>query len=509
MIVLADLLSARFDEVSPEAFYRSVFPLGSLEERGTYEDGRYTGVIVELLPGRRVMRHSLTDDLGKVVEVCSRDNFCLTSPISYAGKSRRSSNARELFALAIDLDGVETEDGFGFLMTQIERGEEMRSFVWGLPRPTYIVASGTGMHLYYVLAEPVRLFPSTVKELEKLKKRLTWQAWTQGASELHDSVQYESLFQGFRMVGTATKVGTRARAFEVGGKVDVGYLNEFVPDQYRASLPGHQSRLTLEEARERYPEWYQRRIVDGAPKGTWVCKRDLYDWWIRRLRDGAEQGHRYWCLMTLAVYAKKSGIGYDELASDALDLVDFLDSIGDGSDPFTEADALDALEAYNDSYITYPIDAIEARTGIKIEKNKRNYRPQEVHLKIARFARDLNYDTPGGWRVGGGRPKGSGTKRNLVRGYALEHPDASHSQIARALGVSRPTVIKWLKPGWREEWDEEHGPRIVSGRLSVSAALAGAEVDVVRDGNGPGFDALVFHRTQGAGGEEGAAHERQ
>lgn len=22
------------------------------------------------------------------------------------------------------------------------------------------------------------------------------------------------------------------------------------------------------------------------------------------------------------------------------------------------------------------------------------------------------------------------------------------------LGVSRPTVIKWLKPGWRDEWDE-------------------------------------------------------
>ena len=26
-----------------------------------------------------------------------------------------------------------------------------------------------------------------------------------------------------------------------------------------------------------------------------------------------------------------------------------------------------------------------------------------------------------------------------------EHPEANHSEIARALGVSRPTVIKWLK----------------------------------------------------------------
>lgn len=37
------------------------------------------------------------------------------------------------------------------------------------------------------------------------------------------------------------------------------------------------------------------------------------------------------------------------------------------------------------------------------------------------------------------------TKADLVREYAAEHPDANHSEIARALGISRPTVIKWLK----------------------------------------------------------------
>ena len=41
-----------------------------------------------------------------------------------------------------------------------------------------------------------------------------------------------------------------------------------------------------------------------------------------------------------------------------------------------------------------------------------------------------------GWRRG---------KRDLIRAYAHEHLDANHSDIARALGVSRPTVIKWLK----------------------------------------------------------------
>lgn len=76
--------------------------------------------------------------------------------------------------------------------------------------------------------------------------------------------------------------------------------------------------------------------------------------------------------------------------------------------------------------------------------------------------RDVDYPD-GSWRNKGGAP----TKRERIRAYAVEHPEASHSEIARALDVSRPTVIKWLKPGWREEWDEEHRPRITGHVLTV------------------------------------------
>lgn len=450
MFDLTEALSERFPEVAPLAFYRDLFPEGSFEEKGVFVDGRYNGIAIEVFNRDRVLRHTVTDDLEKISELTSRDNFCLMSPISYIGKSRKSENARDMYALAIDLDGVSNEREFKFLITQIERGEEMRAFVWGLPRPTYIVSSGTGLHLYYVFSEPLRLYPNVVKELSKLKKRLTWQAWTQGASSLHDSVQYESLFQGFRVVGTITKVGTRSRAFKTGAKVDIDYLNFFVPEEFRAENLSYTSNLSLEEAAKKYPDWYERRIVKGTPKGTWTCKRDLYDWWIRRLKDGAEQGHRYWCLMVLAVYAKKSGIEYEELSKDALGLVDFLDSLGDGTDPFTEEDALDALEAYNDSYITYPIKTITERTGIHIERNKRNGRKQEVHLAGARAIQEINDKFNGtNWRDGNGRPKGSfkesTPKGEQIRAYAEAHPDANHSEIARALGVSRPTVIKWLR----------------------------------------------------------------
>lgn len=108
----------------------------------------------------------------------------------------------------------------GIFMEQIDRGHEMLKFVWGLPRPTYLISSGTGIHIYYVFQQPIPMFKNIVEQLEKLKKRLTWQAWTQGASSLHEKVQYESLFQGFRVVGTITKAkdGGRCRAFRTGEK---------------------------------------------------------------------------------------------------------------------------------------------------------------------------------------------------------------------------------------------------------------------------------------------------
>lgn len=75
------------------------------------------------------------------------------------------------------------------------------------------------------------------------------------------------------MVGTITKKGDRCRAFKVGKKVTVEYLNKFVPEEYRATDFVYKSDLRLADAKEKYPEWYQRRIVEGRPRKTWICKR--------------------------------------------------------------------------------------------------------------------------------------------------------------------------------------------------------------------------------------------
>ncbi|MCR5290042.1 MAG: hypothetical protein K6E51_08645, partial [Treponema sp.] len=277
-------------------------------------------------------------------------------------------------------------------------------------------------------------FKNIVKQLEVLKRRLTWQAWTQGASELSENIQYESLFQGFRMVGSITKVGTRCRAFKVGQKATIEYLNHFVPEEYRVVSFAYKSDLPLKQAKEKYPEWYQRRIVEKRPRGTWVCNKALYDWWIRKTIAEAQEGHRYWCVLTLATYAKKCGVPLEQLEKDAFGLIPRLSSIG--KEPFTEDDVLKALEAFNDSYITYPVHTIEYRTGIRMPQNKRNGRKQAKHLEGARAVRDINNEN---WREGNGRPD----KADIVREWRKNNPDGKKIDCERATGLSRHTILKW------------------------------------------------------------------
>lgn len=430
-------------EVSPHDFYRDVFPEGELEEKGKYVDGEYTGIAISVNDKtKKVKRYSVTNELSVIDELCKCDDFCLMSPISYAGKARKSDNARFLYALAIDLDGIKQEDykgvpvGIDTLFWQFD-GHGPSNY---LPLPTYIVSSGTGLHLYYIFEKPIPLFKNIVKELEKYKKRLTWQLWTQGVSHLSQNVQYESLFQGFRIPGTITKNGKRARVFMVdnGTKVTMEYLNRFVPEDYRTKDFAYKSKLTLSAAKKKYPEWYDRRVVRGEAKCSWTCKRDLYDWWKRKLEEGATDGHRYWCIQTLAVYAMKCGISREELETDAFGYIELLDSIGKREDnPFTTNDVLKALEAYNASYVTYPVKTISDRTGIRIEKNKRNYRKQKLHLKIARATLEIMNDEKG--IVLQGRPDA----KDMVLRWRRFNPEGKKIDCERETGLSRKTVLKW------------------------------------------------------------------
>ena len=94
---LTQWLELYFDEVDPREFYREIFPVGELETKGEYTTGKYTGIIVAITDDRKrdgrrkVYRYSLTDELDAVDVATASEDFCLCSPLSYAGKSRTAA----------------------------------------------------------------------------------------------------------------------------------------------------------------------------------------------------------------------------------------------------------------------------------------------------------------------------------------------------------------------------------------------------------------------------------
>ena len=238
--------------------------------------------------------------------------------------------------------------------------------------------------------------------------------------------------------------------------VNIEYLNRFVPTKIEIDEKKlfKESKLTLDQAKEKYPEWYENKVLKGL-RSYWTVKRDLYNWWIQQIKkeeNGASYGHRYFCIMTLVIYGIKCGLSKDEIKQDAIDLIPFLNGLNK-EEPFTEEDIKSALECYDERYNTFPLKDIEKLTNIRIERNKRNGRKQEMHLKGARAIRDINNPN---WRDGNGRKP----KKDIVQKWRLEHPEGKKADCIRDTGLDKKTVYKW--------WFTNQMPKTVLNHATVS-----------------------------------------
>lgn len=383
--------------------------------------------------------------------------FVIMSPISYTGKRRTKANARYLYAIGVDIDSVDGEN-IDNLIYQSDPTRPRITF----PQPQIIVNSGSGIHVYFLLETPAPMFKDAYPILNKIKKELTRRMWNKGTThENPDKPQFQGNCQGFRIPGTQTKFFTKVTAFQnLNPNVkpyytiaDLTYNGNFLTDEEVTLLKKgtyKPSRVTLQQARELYPEWYERRIVQGHRSGRWYIKRDLYDWWKERVMTDASVGHRYFCLMALAVYATKCNIPEDEFKADLLAFVDPLDGLSytrKEEDRFTVEDALDAAAAYKESYCTFPIEDLRDITGVEILRNQtRKFRKQKEHLWRARLIRDGIHPN---WREGSGRK----SKQQQVLSWIMEHPSGTKYACGKELGIDKKTVQKWWANSVEEAQD--------------------------------------------------------
>ena len=443
-------LSRKFEEESPIEFYNALFR-DYLDIPGEFNKGAYVAIVTEKEELEndeyKIYRYSVTDGLAELQSLIqSSDNFCFMSPISYCGKRATQNNARYLFGFVIDLDSIVYKDDvpIGLYNLVFQLMNEV------LPRPSYLVSSGSGVHLYYIFNEPIPLYRNNVRLLKSVRKKLIKQIWNPYVTENYSDkkIQWESLWQGFRVVGTKTKKGNICRAFRVGNAetVSLEYICSFLYDDEKEFIKNFKfmHKYSYEELKKMWPDWTERHLdKNGKPlknptKKYWTCKPELYFWYLNRLEKEIEPGHRYHSLMCLAGYALKSGISYEQFEKDCWNLFEAYENKSYEEDNHWKiSDVKSALACYKNGKLReLSIEAIVSYTGLPIERNKRNGHSQKVHLEIARSTKKIIKESEG---LIEGRP----SKKFVVENWKKDHPNGTKADCIRDTGLSKPTVYKW------------------------------------------------------------------
>ena len=426
-------------EVSAMEVYTDIFNLGYNEIQCDGEEaGLYKANPIGYWKNGTAKGHyriMFDDTFEETLKELQEADFSILNGITYFGRKNVQEHASKMYCMIFDLDGV-TDKTLNAFMSG--------AFVGNVyPIPNYIALSGHGVHLYYIFEYPIPLYPNIKMQLKAFKYAVIEKVWNTYTSK-DKKKQFQGINQGFRVIGGKTKIeGVRVRAFRINEHpFTLEQLNQYIPKESRVdeSKLYKESKMSLAEAKKKFPRWYEDKVVNKQPRRYWTCKRDLYEWWIEKIKEGATFHHRYFSVMCLAIYGVKCGIPFEEVKELALseDFISFLNNINP-DEPFTENDCLSALECYDTRYCTFPIDDIIKISGIDIEKNKRNGRKQDLHLRIARSNKEILKE------AGEMRTEGRPPKEQLVIKYLMEHPNDNVSSVANALGVSRTTVYKYKK----------------------------------------------------------------
>jgi len=448
----ADDISAIGESTCAIDFYDDIFG-DDLEEHKDdpyeYQKGEYAAIALEVeyttdSEGKKVSiprRHTITRGQPELYDLIDNsNNFCIVAPVSYAGRTRHNDNARFLYALCIEIDNIQEKGGIEELIYSWNRTTQK------MPKPTYIVCSGNGLHLYIVFERPIPLFKNIFEKLTDIKTYLTEWWWYKPISASYDKIQYESICQGFRCVGTAGKDPHKiAMAFKTGDKWTIEQLNELLPEKHQLNTI-YKSTLTKQQAQELYPDWYQRRIVEGKGRKTYTRYPGIYYNWKQKMLNGAAVGKRYNCLENLCSLAVQCMIPPEQVEKDCRELAAYLETLTIKEDNhFTEYDILCALRTFyraDEGAFRRRREYVAKKTGIELPENKRNHRNQAAHMKRITALRDSDYPD-GSWRNKNGRPIGTGTAQEQVLKWREEHPEGTKAECIKDTKLSKPTVYKW------------------------------------------------------------------
>lgn len=399
-----EYLQARYASVSSCRFYDEI--LGHIEDE---PDFQLCAMHAQAKKGQRMRRY---DDVMDMLLDAGARRDAYVYPAAYYHSYALEALMQSTSCLYIDLDHVAAK--------QLRRLCDADFFGH---RPTYLVNSGNGVHLVYVLQEPVQTYDWAKRLLKRIHRALL----KVFRRHRFDADLTTGISHAYRIVGSLTKLGQVCRAYCVGTHMTIAALAQSVG-------------VTWARPQKAHPSVTKSVRPAVAPH----AKRGFYAYLVEKIAERTQEGHRYTALFALTCVGYKCGMALEAISEDVLHLAAVLGLL--------RREAKHALEVCDpEKARTVRATTLENWLGWSFDrKTKRNGRSRAEHLaKVAENRTEAN--------------------RTRVWACLKEAPMATISELARKLSITRKTAAKYF-----HEWIDKLMERVQEQMAAVKEELAEA-----------------------------------
>lgn len=382
-------------------------------------------------------KHMVKMSVDEAIDQAVDRNDILLGGSTYFKNFVSKATAKDVHALIIDMDNVWA----GVLQSALQNdwNEDDKE----LPKPTYIVNSGTGLHLYFLFDEPIPHYVCNSEKIDQLYRRLAVQQTT---SRIYLQKQVQWFGQDFRMAGSLNKYNWRNEVFRVGEKWDIDRLAQAVGMEDTHFV--------------RYGEPRTRQLVkcertkNRTKRKGWRCNQGFYDYTLERCRNETKEGNRYMSFCALTVIAWKCNVPISKVEQDLKGLIPKYNK--GAKRQITEKEIEHALRMYNEKAMLTQRERLQDWIGWEYKpQTNRHYGKQVFKRKKSQEARDKGLKNTNlevrGWAVrdamypdGEWRNKdGAPSKQEEVRAWRQLHPDGKPKDCMADTGISKNTVYRW------------------------------------------------------------------
>ena len=356
---------------------------------------------------------------GEAVEFLSTRSNAYVYPATFFGNYPRKELLKDLLAFVVDLDDVEFA-GLRNLLDEFDRTPAVQ--------PSYVVKTGGGYHLWYLLTDPIEYRKRWSDKLEAINKAL-YDFWSRNAGGCVCDLACCSIPHGFRPPGSLNKIGGQTLCYQVNpiARTNIVELADFFGVDLTSKDGGVIDFKPVSDSgasRKRASAKHRKAVAKQGSRSE-----RLYEWTLGEIPHRTLRGNRYLSMFCLSGIAYDCGIPRERLRKDLERLVS--ENWASGIHPVKKHEIDNAMRGYCPEYASLKKSTRESMLGWHFgPSQKRNYgsahKSREEHIREVHKLRRVK-------------------SINQIVGAISENPSASKAEIARMSGLSYPTVLRYYE----------------------------------------------------------------